>query len=77
MHFEYDRSSGNGAHTRGRGVLQGSWWPVDPKLVFDQIASPVPEIMDGGSSCKHFGEKILKKETVRMPSYIKQLKLAL
>jgi hypothetical protein len=34
-------------HKRGRGLLRGWWWEVGPKLVFDQMASPVPEIMDG------------------------------
>jgi hypothetical protein len=34
-------------HTRGRGLLQGWWWPVGPKLVYDQMAAPVPEIMCG------------------------------
>jgi hypothetical protein len=33
-------------HTRGRGLLRGRWSPVGPKLVFDQMAEPVPEIMD-------------------------------
>jgi hypothetical protein len=33
-------------HIHGRGLLQ--WWrrPVGPKLVFDQLAEAVPEIMD-------------------------------
>jgi hypothetical protein len=34
-------------HTRGSGLLWGWWWLVGPKLFFDQIAAPVPEIMDG------------------------------
>jgi hypothetical protein len=34
------------AHTRGMGLLRGRWWPVVPMLVFDQMAAPVPEIMD-------------------------------
>jgi hypothetical protein len=34
-------------HIRGRGLLRGSCWPVDRKLVFDQMAAPVPEIMEG------------------------------
>jgi hypothetical protein len=33
-------------HTRGRRLLQGRLWPAGPKLVFDQMAAPVPEIMD-------------------------------
>jgi hypothetical protein len=35
-------------HAEG-GLLRGRWWPVGPKLVFDQMAAPVPEIMDGSS----------------------------
>jgi hypothetical protein len=31
----------------GWGLLQGLWWPLDPKLVLDQMATPVPEITDG------------------------------
>jgi hypothetical protein len=27
-------------------LCQGWWWPVHPKLVFDQMAVPVLEIMD-------------------------------
>jgi hypothetical protein len=34
-------------HKRGRGLLRGWWWPVGPKLIFDQIATPVQEIMGG------------------------------
>jgi hypothetical protein len=34
-------------HTLGRGLLRGGWWPVSPKLVFDQMAALVPENMDG------------------------------
>jgi hypothetical protein len=32
-------------HKRRRGLLQGWWWPVGPKSVFDQIA-PILEIMN-------------------------------
>jgi hypothetical protein len=32
--------------TRGRGLVRRWCWPVDPTLVFDQMAAPVPEIMD-------------------------------
>jgi hypothetical protein len=31
---------------RGRGLPQGWWWPLGPKLVFDKMAAPFPEIMD-------------------------------
>jgi hypothetical protein len=34
-------------HTRGRGQFRGWQWPVGPKLIFDQMAAAVPEIMDG------------------------------
>jgi hypothetical protein len=33
-------------HTCGRVLLRWWRWPVNPKLVFDQMAAPVPEIMD-------------------------------
>jgi hypothetical protein len=33
-------------HTRRRRLLPGRWWPVGPKLVFDQMADPIPEIME-------------------------------
>jgi hypothetical protein len=33
------------ARTRGRGLLAGRWWPVGQKLILDQRAPPVPEIM--------------------------------
>jgi hypothetical protein len=26
---------------------EGGWWPVGPELVSDEMAAPVPEIMDG------------------------------
>jgi hypothetical protein len=35
------------AHARGRELLRGWWWPVGPKLVFEQMAASVPEITDG------------------------------
>jgi hypothetical protein len=34
------------AHTCGRGLLRGWWWPVGPELVFNQMTVPVPKIMD-------------------------------
>jgi hypothetical protein len=34
-------------NTRGRGLFRGWWRPVDSKLVSDQTAAAVPEIMDG------------------------------
>jgi hypothetical protein len=36
-------------HMRGRGLLQQCWFPVGPKLVSDQMATAVPEIMDGST----------------------------
>jgi hypothetical protein len=33
-------------YAHGMRLLRGWWWPTGPKLVFDQIATPVPEIMD-------------------------------
>jgi hypothetical protein len=34
-------------HTCGRGPLRRWLWPVGPKLVFEQMAAPVPEVMNG------------------------------
>jgi hypothetical protein len=39
------RSAGNCKYAR-KGPLRGLWWAVGPKLVFDQLEAPVPEIMD-------------------------------
>jgi hypothetical protein len=36
---------------RGRGLLRGRWWPVGPKLVFDQMAAAFPEIIDDSFVC--------------------------
>jgi hypothetical protein len=33
-------------HAGGRGLLQGRWWTGGPKLVYNQIGAPVPEIMN-------------------------------
>jgi hypothetical protein len=44
MHLKNGRSV---VHKCGRRLLRGWWWPVGPKLVFDQMAAPVSEIMDG------------------------------
>jgi hypothetical protein len=33
-------------HTHGRGLLRGWWCPIGPKLFFNQMAAPVPELMD-------------------------------
>jgi hypothetical protein len=38
-------------HTCGRGPLRGLWWRVGPKLVFDQMAASVPEIVDTSGIC--------------------------
>jgi hypothetical protein len=34
-------------HTLENGLLRWFYWPVSPKLAFDRMAAPVPEIMDG------------------------------
>jgi hypothetical protein len=34
-------------YTHGRGLLRGWWWPLGPKLIFNQMAAPVPEIIYG------------------------------
>jgi hypothetical protein len=33
-------------HIRGKELLRGRWWPVFPKLDFDQMTESVPEIID-------------------------------
>jgi hypothetical protein len=38
MNLKHGRSTGNGAYVQER--------QIGPKLVFDQMATPVPEIMD-------------------------------
>jgi hypothetical protein len=46
MHFKKsDRSAGK-VHPPGRGLIWRWWWLEGSKLVFYQIATPVPEIMD-------------------------------
>jgi hypothetical protein len=34
-------------HKRRRGIFWGWWWPIGPKLVFDQMAALALEIMEG------------------------------
>lgn len=34
-------------HTCEREIFWGLWWPVSPKLVLNQTAAPVSQIMDG------------------------------
>jgi hypothetical protein len=38
------------AETLWRGLLRGLWWPAGPKLVSDQMAVSVQEIMDHGDT---------------------------
>jgi hypothetical protein len=37
-------------HKWGMGLLRRWWWPVGPKLVFDQMAIPVLEITYSSST---------------------------
>jgi hypothetical protein len=46
MHLNIIESLGT-EHKRGRGLVQGWWWPIAIKFVFEQMVEPVPEIMDG------------------------------
>jgi hypothetical protein len=39
--------------TRRRGLPHGCWWLVGPKLVPDQMAAPVLEIMNGSLYTMH------------------------
>jgi hypothetical protein len=43
-------------HIRGWGLIRGWWWPVSPKLLFDQMAAPIPEIMGGSLYIEGIGE---------------------
>jgi hypothetical protein len=43
--FKNGRSAGNGAYVR-KWTIRRLWWPVGPKLAFDQTAAPILEIMD-------------------------------
>jgi hypothetical protein len=45
MQFKMAETLGT-VDTRRRGLLRGWWWPVGPKLIFEQTAAPVPEIID-------------------------------
>jgi hypothetical protein len=46
MHLKMAEALGT-VHTLRRGLLRGWWWrPIGPKLAFDQMVAPVPEIMD-------------------------------
>jgi hypothetical protein len=45
MNLKNGRSAGNGAYI-GRELLWGCWLPVGPKLFFDQMEAPVPEIIN-------------------------------
>jgi hypothetical protein len=38
------------AHAHRRGLLRGRWWPVGPKLILDQTAAPVREIINTASN---------------------------
>jgi hypothetical protein len=38
----------------GSGLLQWRRWPVGPRLVFDQMAAPVLEIMDVSLYERHY-----------------------
>jgi hypothetical protein len=47
MHLKNGRSSGNGAYVQ-KGITSRVM-VVSTKLVFDQMAAPIPEIMDTNS----------------------------
>jgi hypothetical protein len=46
MHSKSGRRAENVTYSR-KGTTSGWWWEVGTTLVFDQMAAPVPEIMDG------------------------------
>jgi hypothetical protein len=52
MHLKSGRSAGNGAHTK-KGTTSRVMVTSSPKIIFDQMAAPVPEIMDKFESIYH------------------------
>jgi hypothetical protein len=48
MHLKIGRSAGNDVYVQ-KGTIVRVVGPVGPKLVLDQMAAPVPEIMDTSS----------------------------
>jgi hypothetical protein len=51
MHLKMAEVLGT-VHMRGRELPQGWWWPVGSKLVSDQMAAPVLEILDRSTGNK-------------------------
>jgi hypothetical protein len=51
-------------HTRKRRLFRGWWWPVVSKLVFDQMAAPVPKIIDGFGVCSVKGKMVNEHEAL-------------
>jgi hypothetical protein len=41
-------------HRRGRGMLPGWWWPIEPKVFVYQMAAPFPKIMYGSLCNKYW-----------------------
>jgi hypothetical protein len=61
MHFKNARSTGKGTYTC-KGTTLKVMVSIGPKLVFDQMAAPVPEIMDGSLYVEHlWNSKMLWK----------------
>jgi hypothetical protein len=66
MHFKKITETLGTVHTCGMGLLRGLRWPLGRKLVFEQIAAPVPEIVDISgmvalNSCRILGALLLLK----------------
>jgi hypothetical protein len=53
VHFKNGRSIGNGACMQ-KGTTSRVMEASEPKLVFEQIKKPVPEIMGGSTTITHF-----------------------
>jgi hypothetical protein len=51
-------------NTHRKGLLRGRWWLVGPRLIFDQVAAPVPEIMDSNGICSMFHEDWMDVQTL-------------
>jgi hypothetical protein len=52
MHFKNGRSAGKGAYT-WKGTTLKVMVAIGPKLVFDEMAAPVPEIKNGSLYVEH------------------------
>jgi hypothetical protein len=48
-------------------ICGGWWWPVGPKLIFDQMVATAPEIMDGSLWLCAIADHELIRNSVTVP----------